>query len=523
MAIWVIRLGALLLIGAVAFELTPQTSPDAAWSPRLLLTVVEGETGEPIAARFSLTVDGRPYEPRWVGTHGVRFASVHVSKRQTFVATYARGTGAVEVPLPLDGRNVEVHVAKGFDYFPTTIALELNSDPVELTVRLRRSNRLHEDGWRAADAHLHYDRPAPEADRDWFDMLAGDGLSHGQFMVLKGGMVPGIWAEQFAYGAAGTAVKEGRTIIPGMEYRDQMQGHILLFGLSQVIQPIMTRGPHYPTFFSVLNRARSSGGLVGAAHGALYGGSTTGVSDAVLGALDFWGIGNAHLWTLDAWYRLMNAGYILPPVAGTDLPNNPDRELWQPFLGSMRMYARTHGHPGAEPWNAAVRRGEVFATSGPIISLTVNGQGPGGEVRLPAQGGEVDVVATLESPRRLSSLEVVRNGRVEAKADGQAASVPLNALRIEQRIRVERSSWIAARGQGAEIPVIGQNAVAHTAAVRVLVGDAPIGSREAATSLADQLRKQRGAYETTAEYDRPEHRLEMLALIDRAISKLEAN
>jgi len=519
---WWIRAGALMLIGALAIELTPQTSPDSDWSPRLLLQVVDGETGRPIAARFSLTVDGKEFEPRWVGTHGVRFASVHVSKKQTFVATYARGTGPVEVPLPSDARNVEVHCAKGFDYVPATIELPLSSDPLELTVRLERYGRLQEEGWRAADAHLHYDRPGPDADRDWFDMLAGDGLAHGQFMVLKGGMVPGIWAEQFAYGPAGTAVRDGRTIIPGMEYRDQMQGHVLLFGLSEVIQPIMARGPHYPTFFEVLNRARGSGGLVGAAHGALYGGSTTGVADAVLGALDFWEIGNAHLWTLDTWYQLMNAGYVLPPTAGTDLPNNPGREPWQPFLGSMRMYARTHGHPGSGPWNAAVRRGEVFATSGPLIGLTVNGQGPGGEVRLPAEGGEVDVVATLESPRQLSSLEVVRDGQIEAVADGQAASVPLNRLRIERRMRVNRSSWVAARGQGAEISVIGQNEVAHTAAVRVLVGGSPIGSPEAATRLADQLKRQRKAYETTAEYARPEHRQEMVELIDRAVTKLAA-
>ena len=519
---WAIRVGALLLIGSLAFELTPQTSPDAEWSPRLLLRVVDAETGEPIAARFSLSVDGKPFEPRWIGTHGVRFASVHVSKKQTFIATYARGTGPVEIPLPPGSAKVEVHAAKGFDYAPTTVELEREADPAELTLAMRRSNRLREDGWRAADAHLHYDRPAPEADRDWFDMLSGDGLAHAQFMVLKGGMVPGVWAEQFAYGAAGTAVQDGRTIIPGMEYRDQMQGHILLYGLSEVIQPIMARGPHYPTFFGVLNTARSTGGLVGAAHGALYGTSTTGVADAVLGALDFWEIGNAHLWTLDAWYRLMNAGYILPPVAGTDLPNNPGREPWQPFLGSMRMYARTYGHPGVEPWNAAVRRGEVFATSGPIISLTVNGQGPGGEVRLPSGGGEVDIVATLESPRPLSSLEVVRNGQVEALADAQAAGVPLDGLRIEKRVRVERSSWIAARGQGASIRVIGQNEVAHTAAVRVLIGDSPIGSADARQALAEQLEGQRADYQTIAKYDREEHRQEMVGLIDRAIAKLSA-
>jgi hypothetical protein len=52
---------------------------------------------------------------------------------------------------------------------------------------------------------LHYDRLDPTDDALWLSMLEADGLSAGHFMILKGGMVPGIWSLQFAYGPDGQA------------------------------------------------------------------------------------------------------------------------------------------------------------------------------------------------------------------------------------------------------------------------------------------------------------------------------
>lgn len=74
----------------------------------MLLDVIDEETGRPTAARFSLLVDGQAHAPLWIGPHGLRFVSVHISKRQSFVATYARGTGRVEVPLRPGAKLVEV-------------------------------------------------------------------------------------------------------------------------------------------------------------------------------------------------------------------------------------------------------------------------------------------------------------------------------------------------------------------------------------------------------------------------------
>ena len=231
----------------LALDTTPaQIRKDSTWSPRLLLSIIDAESGEPTAARVSLEVDGWSHDPGWLGSHGLRFVSVHISKRQSQVVVYARGSGPLEIPLTPDAKSARIHVVKGFDYVPVSVDVDVEGDRTPIEVRLQRWNRFHERGWRAADAHLHYDRNEPTADRDWFDMLDADGLSHAQFMVLKGGMVPGIWARQFAYGNAGVGTDGVRTIIPGEEYRDGLQGHTLLFGLNEIIQPIMAGRPDAP-------------------------------------------------------------------------------------------------------------------------------------------------------------------------------------------------------------------------------------------------------------------------------------
>lgn len=505
-----------------------QIESDDSWSPILVLNIVEAATGERSAARFSISVDGKPHEPRWLGPHGLRFVSVHVSKRQTAVVTYARGTGPVWVPLTPGAKRVKVDVVKGLDYLPVSLEADVTEDPVRITAGLRRWNRHREEGWRAADAHVHYDRIGPDGDDDWFAMMAGDDIAHSQFMTLRGGMVPGTWARQFAFGERGEASDATRTIVAGEEYRDRMQGHILLFGLGDLIAPIMAGVPeapfNFPTLASVMRQARATGALAGIAHGGTMGGSPTALADAVGGAAEFLEIGNWswELWPLDNWYRVLNCGYVLPATAGTDLPNNPRREPWQPFLGGLRMYAKTGDSTGAPAWNEAVRRGETFVTSGPAIEFVANGVGPGGTLCLPSGGGTVRVSAVMRSPRDLQRLELVRNGAVAATASEQVRDGAVRSLRLETEAQFDRSGWIAVRGQGAPSLLPGGNEVAHTSAVRVLVAGEPIWSAEDGEALVSTMRQQRNHYERSGRYATASNREEALAVFDRALEKLRA-
>ncbi len=357
-------------------------------------------------------------------------------------------------------------------------------------------------------------------------MMAGDDLSLAEFMVLKGGMVPGVWAEQYAYGRAGEHSRGDAAIIAGEEYRDRLQGHNLLFGLRDVIQPIMAGVPdapdNWPAFTDIFDQARAAGALVGPAHGGTLGDSPTAVADALLERVDFWEIGNTHLWELDDWYRLMNLGLVLPPVGGTDLPNNPYRDPWQPFLGGMRTYVRSSQGSNSQAWHAAIAAGDSFVTSGPVVLLSVHNESPGATIRLPAGGGAIAVEAQLASPRRLASLELVWNGEVRASSQTVQDAGGANRILIRQTIRVDHSGWIAARGRGGPIDAIGQQEVAHTGAVRVLVGDQPIWNESTAAELRNRLQAQKTLYADRGAYPNQQARRRMTELFEQALERLQA-
>ena len=502
--------------------------------PHLSLTIIDAATGKPTPARFTLRVDGASYVPEKLGVGGLRFVSIHKAKKQSFTVTYARGRGEVEVPLPPDVKRVEVTAVKGFDYRPVSKAADVVDGSCALRMELRRWTDIQQRGWLPTDEHLHYERLKASLDSEWLTMLAADDLAMAHFMVLKGGNLPGVWAQQFAYGKKGEGGDGQRLLRPGEEHRDSFQGHINLLGINKIIHPISTGGIgsppvpfNYPPLHDVFLQTRRLGGIGGVAHGGALGRSHTGVVDTVLGAVDFFEIANTHLYKTDVWYRLMNCGFLVPPAAGTDLPNFPFRDAWQPFLGEVRMYVKVGKRRDFESWKQAVRRGEVFITSGPILQFRVGGVGPGGTLRLPEGGDMVDLESELASPLELQTHEIVQGGQVLPGEVVKTRSDGIHRWRIRRRLRVTQRCWLAARGVGAPKHAlkkgigIDQPVIAHTAAVRIEVGGRPITSPTESQFLMRQLADQQQYYRTKGQYDRNEHRARMMALFDKAIRRLE--
>lgn len=516
-------------------------------SPRLVLQIIDSTTGQPTPARFSISIDGKPWAPPALNKHGIRFTSIHTGKKQSATVLYARGTGPVALSLPKNAMEAELVVTKGYTYLAERIPFTIPAAPgaTELTATIRRWSAIRDEGWRAADEHLHYERGDPAHDADWFTMLQADGLDHGFFMILEGGNVPGIWSQQFAYGDRGRIddPESGVTLTPGEEFRGSFQGHNNLHGIAEIIVPITVGGnkaaPHsfnWPATHDVLARVRDSGGIGGPAHGGTFGKASTAVLDAVLGATGFFELANTHLYELNPWYRLLNCGFIIPPVAGTDLPNFPFRGSWQPFFGETRTCVRIDnagpgtGSSGFESWKEALALGRVFITSGPLISLTVSTEESTGEenVRLPAGGGKIRIEAELSSPQPPSEFEIVRNGQplpvaIEKSRDADG----VHHWKIREDLKLHESSWIAARGKGVRKDVLWaktgviQHAMAHTAAIPVLAGDAPIFSEADAAELIRELEAHRKIYATEAKFPDDESRSRMLSLFDEAIEKLQ--
>lgn len=518
---------------AATYEVTA-AADNVQQATHLRLEVTDASTGLSTAARFTLTIDGKSYVPEQIGANGLRFVSIHQRKQHVFPATYSRGSGAVLIPLPPTAKKGTVTVTKGFEFLPVTQEFDLQDQYGAAEVAMKRWIALSENGWHSADEHLHYERTDPKHDADWLTMMDADGLSHAYFMVLRGGNVPGVWAEQFAYGQAGEGKDSQRLIRPGEEYRDGTQGHINLLGIEEVIQPISTGGIgqpqidfNYPPLLDVYRQTHDQGAIGGPAHGGSLARSSTAVLDTVLGAVDFFEIANTHLYKTDVWYRLLNCGLIVPPVGGTDLPNFGFRDPWQPLLGEVRTYVRTGPNHDFEGWKAGLRRGEVFVTSGPMIRLDVNGVGPGGKVRLPGSGGEVTITAVLASPRPLTGFEIIRMGKPLSVQLAHSTNEQIYRIKIEKKLAINSSCWLAARGTGGHKTAveqglgIEQSEFAHTAAIGVIVGGQPIHDPAEVEKVKRQLVSQQEYYRGEAKFEKPQHRRRFFNLFEQAMVRLE--
>src|SRR5207248_6304487 len=107
------------------------------------------------------------------------------------------------------------------------------------------------------------------------------------------------------------------------------------------------------------------------------------------------------------------AGFPVPLAGGSGKDDN------RTPLGSPRTYARIPpGEPfGYKAWVEAVRAGRTFVTTGPLVSLEVEGRGPGEAVEA---AGPLVVRATAESLSPFEKLELVANGAVIGSAAGES-------------------------------------------------------------------------------------------------------
>ena len=112
------------------------------------------------------------------------------------------------------------------------------------------------------------------------------------------------------------------------------------------------------------------------------------------------------------WYHCLNAGYRLPAVGGSDKMGT-----YVP-VGANRTYAYLgQGEVSFDNWAQAVRRGNTFSTTGPLLLFSVDGHLPGEEIRLKAGGGTLEVRVEARSFVPFERVEVVYNGRVIASRE----------------------------------------------------------------------------------------------------------
>jgi hypothetical protein len=175
------------------------------------------------------------------------------------------------------------------------------------------------------------------------------------------------------------------------------------------------------------------------------------------------------------WYRYLNCGYRLPVVGGTDK------------MGAYMAVGaeRTYAYLGQEEfnfanWANAVRRGNTFMTSGPLLLFQVDGRVPGNEITLGAGGGTVEVKAEVTSFVPIHRVEIVMNGHVVATRENANGT---RQMILQEKIPVSGPGWLAARCSSRFGPVSSWEfpVFAHTSPVYLVVQGQELFSPPAAS------------------------------------------
>ncbi len=337
------------------------------------------------------------------------------------------------------------------------------------------------------------------------------------------------------------ASTDRQLIVFGEEMRSTIYGHMQFFGIDRLVEPQYTgfdgtpNHHDFPANYVMAAEAVRQGGVVTYGHPLFAGqpfpfekdlAKASGAArelpiDAVLGvvhAVDLMSYNSDEDRSAELWYRLLNCGLKLSACVGTDalLDRSTDP------LGGDRVYVKTVGPLTMRSWLDGLKSGRSFVSNGPILTLEVNGKGPGETCEL-AAAGKVRVGVTVESYVPFRSIDVIVNGKVAAHdhtaaAAGEAAGSRVR--RFDVALPIERSSWIALRVRGPDHPLVFDGPVwAHTSPVYVKVGGQGIESRDDAAYFVVWIEHMLKAVAARNRYASVENRRQVEALFRRAQSE----
>ncbi len=462
-----------LTLFLAALAVAAQLSRDAS----LEVTILDAETGEPTPVRVRLTdATGRPPEqlgasevtrssfkppPQAIAVMWGRSDSAEGYALQPDGSFYVDGTFAASLPAG----NYRIELSKGYEYAAQAQEIELRpGQRTERTVNLDRWINMPERGWYSSDDHIHV-RRSPRENPAILRWVAAEDIHVGNLLQMGD-----FWHyvfSQYGWGETGR-YREGRTILASgqEEPRTPEFGHTISLGADEFVR-FQT---DYYSYGRLFDRVHELGGISGFAHQGMsfhgYRGMTVNV---LAGKLDFlelaqFCVPNGPIHT-EHYYRFLDLGFRLTALAGSDFPwcgrggaGDPKRFSQ---IGDARFYTYVGEDFSFDNWLSAVKAGRTFATTGPVVELTVNGKLPGDSVDVPS-GATLQISAHAfgdGSRIGLTELEIVGHGETLRRATGQGEE----QLSVELQLPVRQGIWIAARAAA------GPGFVAHTTPVYVSV------------------------------------------------------
>jgi hypothetical protein len=399
---------------------------------RLIVSVLDSATRRPMPARISVRhSDGRFFAPDNAWRHADE-TIVRDGQRFEYGYWHSRGRDTVTVPAG----TYTVQVWRGPEWRTAARTVVVRPDVAATNLfALGRLASLPRSGWWGGDVHVHMNyggayRNTPE---HLAHQARAEGLNVVQNLIVnKEQRIPDIayWRPGLLYSSPDLVIANGQ------EFHTGLWGHTSFLGLRQfyvlpdyAAYPGTALASLYPTNAAVFDIAHEQGAITGYVHpfdfsptlDEMQGGIPYELPvDVATRRVDFLEVMgySDHLITSGIWYRLLNCGFKVPAAAGTDAFPNFANLRGPP--GLVRTYAKTGARLDQRRWLDAIKAGRTVVTNGPLVSLTVNGQEPGADIRLPFSGRHrVRVRVTLRSNLPVDHLEIVSGGQIVAKFSGR--------------------------------------------------------------------------------------------------------
>ena len=426
---------------------TADPGPDAAL---LRVTIRDTATGNPTSATVSVNdgdfePDSDPYAPFSLRNSANRHKGPF---RFRHIPYYFYTDGHFEVRVPPG--QVTLLIGKGYEYQPKTVVVETDErDTIDVDITIERAIDMASRGWYSGDTHLHIDRTGNNDDT-LFALTSAKDIRYAFWLSMNttgydgGGEQYESWHQRKGLGDKTVTTRGPYHISSGQEYRVGQLGHVTIVLTDEYVPAkgftdSVNKGPSLAT---IADQAHERRGFISSNHGGYHNQEVDGLLlESKMDFVELLQFGGYRSLGLEGWYDFLNIGYRVPIVGASDWPYTRE-------LGDCITYVWNDDLPTPRSWMEAVTTGRSFATSGPMLFLTVDGQRPGAVITQSASALsyplEIDIVSPIYPVR---TLEIIVNGRiVERSFDPNGRS----RWQLQTSVDVDETSWIAARTYGPE-------------------------------------------------------------------------
>lgn len=355
--------------------------------------------------------------------------------------------GNYQSKLPVGIYNIVI--ARGLEYAiqQESVVVDAGKETV-VDIQLERWVNMIDKGWFSGDIHIHSNRNSTDDNKKMRLIAKAEDLNIAN--VLQMNNIGDFYFPQQDWGEPYGELPY--SLMAGLEGpRTNILGH--------TIQLNIDRPMYYPERYflydEVFNETHKQGGLTGYAHSgnaftraSECPGLALDLADELVDFIEVIQFGSENT---KCWFSALNLGFKISPAGGTDFPYN------EGILGGVRSYVNTGAPYSVQSWFDNLKAGKTFVTSGPMLSLTINGNDIGSDFTV--DKGEQLVIQASASINPdidfLDRIELIRQGDIIAteKAGSEATT-----LKINHQIKADGGGWFILRAQGKNKHIIALSA-----------------------------------------------------------------